>query len=80
MTHREKNQSIKMILELTQLLELADINIKMCFIIVCNMFKNLSIGMEHIKRTEVKLLEMRTTMPVIENIGIADQILQKKKK
>lgn len=46
-THnKEKNQSIKIILELTQMLELSDINIKMCIIIAFNMFKNLSRGME----------------------------------
>lgn len=47
MTHnKEKNQSIKIILELTQMLELADTNIKMCIIIAFNMFKNLSRGKE----------------------------------
>lgn len=51
-------------------------NIKTVFIIVIQ-FRNLSRSMEYVKNREIQLLEMRTTISDMKNMGTADETLQK---
>lgn len=47
------------------------------FLIVVVQFRNLSRSMEYVKNREIQLLEMRTTISDMKNIGTADETLQK---
>ena len=51
----------------TQMLELADKDIKTVAITVFHMVKNLSRDIKNISKTQKVLLEMKTTMPEIKN-------------
>ena len=70
--NKEKKQSIKTILEATQML--GDENAEIDFVVAFCVFNNFSGGMRYIKKKkiEIKLLEIITTVSDMDNTGTAD--------
>lgn len=64
-THNEKKNQFKLT-RMTQMLELADKDIKTVIITAFHMVKKLSRNMKNIKKTQIVLLEMKTTMSKIK--------------
>ena len=63
-------------LKLTQILDLAEKDIKTVIITVFHRFKKLSRDMNNIEKTQILLLEMKTTMCKMKNTldGISDRL------